>query len=87
MDLAARLAADPGGLTERRRRQRRQLAAAPILDAAAYARSVETAYRNLWRRWCAARTAGGRPDAAVNRSASAPIEVATKREAVRLGDQ
>ena len=55
VDLAARLAADPDGLTERRRRQRPQLAAAPILDARAYARSVETAYRNLWRRWCAAK--------------------------------
>ncbi len=59
VDLAARLAADPAGLAERRHRQRPQLAAAPILDARAYARAVETAYRDLWRRWCAARTAGG----------------------------
>lgn len=61
VDLAARLAADPAGLAQRRSRQRPRLAAAPILDPRAYARSVQDAYRRLWRRWCAARTAAHAP--------------------------
>jgi len=77
-DLAAGLAADPAGLAERRRRQRRQLAAAPILEPRAYARSVEAAYRRLWHRWCARRTpAGGdRPTAAAPATDARPNEPA-----------
>ncbi len=36
---------------------RRTLAASPIMDEAGLVRDVENAYRDMWRRWCASRTA------------------------------
>jgi predicted O-linked N-acetylglucosamine transferase (SPINDLY family) len=53
--LAVRLAADPPGLAARRAGQRRLVAAAPVLDPRRYVRTVEDAYRTIWRRWCARR--------------------------------
>jgi protein O-GlcNAc transferase len=31
---------------------RERMAASSLCNAPAYARSVETAYRDMWRRWC-----------------------------------
>jgi len=50
-------ARDLAGNLERRRSLRESLrervAASPLCDAPAYARSMETAYRDMWGRWCA----------------------------------
>ncbi|MBI1776500.1 MAG: tetratricopeptide repeat protein [Proteobacteria bacterium] len=58
--IAVALAADHGRLARLRSDLRPRLAASPLLDAPAYARSVEQAYRELWRTWCANRR-GVRP--------------------------
>jgi predicted O-linked N-acetylglucosamine transferase (SPINDLY family) len=51
-------ARDLAGNLERRRSLRaglrERVAASPLCDAPAYARSMETAYRDMWRKWCAA---------------------------------
>lgn len=46
------LAADLGALTEMRSGLRQRVAASPLIDADAYARSVETAFRTAWHAWC-----------------------------------
>jgi predicted O-linked N-acetylglucosamine transferase (SPINDLY family) len=57
--IAAGLAADPARLGRLRRSLRQRLQVSPLCDAAAYARSVEEAYRELWREWCQGRRPGG----------------------------
>jgi len=32
---------------------RARLASSPLLDAPAFARDVEAAWRDMWRQWCA----------------------------------
>ena len=49
---AAALAADPTRRAGLRAQLRERLAASPLCDPDAYARSVEHAYRRLWRRRC-----------------------------------
>jgi predicted O-linked N-acetylglucosamine transferase (SPINDLY family) len=49
---AISLASDPGRLAALRRALRDQLLASPVCDAPAFAHSVESAYRAMWRRWC-----------------------------------
>jgi predicted O-linked N-acetylglucosamine transferase (SPINDLY family) len=53
--IALGLAAEARSQSGPRRALRHALAASPLLDAAAYARSVEQAYRAMWREWCAGR--------------------------------
>jgi protein O-GlcNAc transferase len=53
--IAGALAADIGGLAALRVELRRRVAASPLLDAPAYARAMEMAFRQMWRTWCAAR--------------------------------
>jgi protein O-GlcNAc transferase len=50
--LAARLAADVEGRAALRAGLRRRLAASPLCDAEAHARSLVATYRDLWRGWC-----------------------------------
>jgi predicted O-linked N-acetylglucosamine transferase (SPINDLY family) len=51
--IAAALAADPERRAELRRTLRPRMAAAPMNDAKAFAAGLDTAYRMMWRRWCA----------------------------------
>lgn len=50
---AAALAADRGKLAATRMRLREEYLASPLADAAGLTRSIEAAYREMWRTWCA----------------------------------
>ena len=50
---AAELARDRARLAALRQRLRDQLLGSPLCDGPTFARSVEHAYRAMWRRWCA----------------------------------
>jgi predicted O-linked N-acetylglucosamine transferase (SPINDLY family) len=52
VDLAATLATDEPLLTELRSSLRARLAQSPLCDAASFTRSLEAAYREMWRAWC-----------------------------------
>ena len=52
IDKAVALAADIDGLAQLRAGLRAQMLRAAIMDEPAFARSVESAYREMWRRWC-----------------------------------
>jgi predicted O-linked N-acetylglucosamine transferase (SPINDLY family) len=51
-ELAVAKAADLDGLSRLRAGLRRRLADSEFGDGARYARAVERAYRDMWRRWC-----------------------------------
>jgi len=57
--LAAARAADIPALAALRGRLRGQVAASPLCDAARFARNMEAALLEIWRRWGAPRTNGG----------------------------
>jgi predicted O-linked N-acetylglucosamine transferase (SPINDLY family) len=50
--LAAGLAGDLPRLQELRRTLRERMSRSPLMDAGRFARHVESAYRQMWRRWC-----------------------------------
>jgi predicted O-linked N-acetylglucosamine transferase (SPINDLY family) len=50
--LAARVSGDLPRLQELRRTLRQRLQASPLMDGMRFARNVEQAYRQMWRRWC-----------------------------------
>jgi predicted O-linked N-acetylglucosamine transferase (SPINDLY family) len=52
--IAADLAADLTHLSELRATLRERMQRSPLMDAPRFARNVESAYRTMWRRWCAA---------------------------------
>jgi protein O-GlcNAc transferase len=51
--IAAALAADVARLTTLRQTLRERMQCSALMDAPRFARSVESAYREMWRRWCA----------------------------------
>jgi protein O-GlcNAc transferase len=51
--IAKELACDPSRLAELRRTLRQRMQSSPLMDAPAFARDMETAYRQMWRTWCA----------------------------------
>jgi predicted O-linked N-acetylglucosamine transferase (SPINDLY family) len=53
--LAAGLAGDLPRLRELRRTLRQRMSQSPLMDSRRFARNVELAYRQMWRRWCRGR--------------------------------
>ena len=51
--LASTLAQDVARLTAVRQTLRERMRSSPLMDAPRFAQTVETAYREMWRRWCA----------------------------------
>jgi protein O-GlcNAc transferase len=52
IDKAVALIRDRHRLVALRQQLRGRLAASPLMDAAGFARALETAYRTMWQRWC-----------------------------------
>ena len=53
VEIAARLARDHARLAELRATLGGRFMASPVCNAESYARSIEAAYRRMWRAWCA----------------------------------
>jgi predicted O-linked N-acetylglucosamine transferase (SPINDLY family) len=53
--IAVALAKDLPRLAELRRTLRARMERSPLMDAAKFARSIESAYRRMWRTWCETR--------------------------------
>jgi protein O-GlcNAc transferase len=56
--IAVRVAGNLEGLSKIRAGLRQRMEHSPLMDAAAFARGVESAFRGMWRRWCASGGAG-----------------------------
>jgi predicted O-linked N-acetylglucosamine transferase (SPINDLY family) len=54
IEKAVQLASDTDKLSVLRSGLRREMARSALLDEAGFARKVETAYRRMWEKWCAA---------------------------------
>jgi protein O-GlcNAc transferase len=51
--IASELAADLPRLKDLRQTLRQRMQQSPLMDAPRFARNVEAAYRQMWRKWCA----------------------------------
>ncbi|HMD53703.1 MAG TPA: hypothetical protein VKJ65_04040, partial [Phycisphaerae bacterium] len=51
VEIAVKLAGDIPRLQELRRTMRQRMQASPLMDAKRFARNVEAAYRNVWKKW------------------------------------
>jgi protein O-GlcNAc transferase len=56
VETAADLASDLPRLAELRSTLRQRMLASPLMDAPAFARDMEAAYRQMWRAWCTGET-------------------------------
>jgi len=56
VSIATTLAGDPEGLATRRATLRSRLVDSPLSDNKRFAEDVESAYREVWRQWCAQRS-------------------------------
>jgi predicted O-linked N-acetylglucosamine transferase (SPINDLY family) len=52
VQLARELAHDLSRLSNLRSTLRKRMEQSPLMDAPRFARNVESAYRQMWRRWC-----------------------------------
>jgi protein O-GlcNAc transferase len=52
VQIAVELANDRPRLTELRRNLRARMQASPLTDAPSFARNMEVAYRQMWKKWC-----------------------------------
>jgi len=57
--IAAALAIDPARRAELRQALRPRMAASPLCEGAIFTPTLEAAYREMWRRWCAGELATG----------------------------
>ena len=51
--IAVELANDLSRLNHLHLALRHRMEQSPLMDAARFARNIEAAYREMWRRWCA----------------------------------
>jgi predicted O-linked N-acetylglucosamine transferase (SPINDLY family) len=60
--IATALAQDTARLATLRHTLRERMQSSPLMDAPRFARGVETAYSEIWRRWCACAATSAAPD-------------------------
>ena len=82
--IAAGLARNLDHLAELRGGLRERLRASPLCDAASFARAMENAYRDMWRRWCEAQAVGATPPGETARPAAPEEIVAAEIVATKL---
>jgi len=59
ISIASGFARDIPRLSELRQTLRQRMLGSPLMDAASFARDVESAFRQMWRQWCARHDAKG----------------------------
>jgi predicted O-linked N-acetylglucosamine transferase (SPINDLY family) len=52
VQIATELAQNRSRLNELRSTMRQRLQASPLMDGPRFARSMESAFRTMWQRWC-----------------------------------
>ena len=52
VDLVTQLAGDPPRLAQLRSTLRERMTRSPMMDGRGFARKMESAYRQMWLRWC-----------------------------------
>jgi protein O-GlcNAc transferase len=56
--MAVQLASDLPKLDDLRRTLRQRMVHSPLMDAQRFARNMESAYRQIWHKWCRDRQSG-----------------------------